>query len=118
MHRFPVVLYCIPLVSLHLFSFLGLLRCHKVRLTLTDENASHGLLDLDALSGLTEVDIEQEGKSGFKHITKLGVSLRPYISQEVPAQMISMNPRYVVVNESKEVIYVRQCYLEVRFFTV
>nr|GMD56841.1 uncharacterized protein LOC109189108 isoform X1 [Ipomoea batatas] len=88
------------------------MKCHKVRLTLTDENASHGLLDLDALSGLTEVDIEQEGKSGFKHITKLGVSLRPYISQEVPAQMISMNPRYVVVNESKEVIYVRQCYLE------
>ncbi|RAL40781.1 hypothetical protein DM860_008479 [Cuscuta australis] len=88
------------------------MKCHKVRLTLADESTSDALLDLDALSGLTEVDFELEERSGFKLIKKMGVSLRPYILKELPSQMVSINPRYVVVNESNEVIYVRQCYLE------
>ncbi|CAH9102206.1 unnamed protein product [Cuscuta epithymum] len=88
------------------------LKCHKVRFTMTDQNTSDALLDMDALSGLTEVDLELDGKSGLKHIIKLGVSLRPYTSKGLPSQMVLVNPRYVVVNESNEVIYVRQCYLE------
>nr|XP_009789529.1 PREDICTED: uncharacterized protein LOC104237139 isoform X2 [Nicotiana sylvestris] len=87
-------------------------KCHKVHITLLDERASKAPLDLDALSGLTEVNLEVEGKSGSKTVTKLGVSLKPSVSKVVPLQVVSMYPRYVILNESDEVITVRQCFLE------
>ncbi|OIT31618.1 hypothetical protein A4A49_26823 [Nicotiana attenuata] len=87
-------------------------RCHKVHITLLDERASKAPLDLDALSGLTEVNLEVEGESGSKTVTKLGVSLKPSVSKVVPLQVVSMYPRYVILNESDEVITVRQCFLE------
>ncbi|KAK4367697.1 hypothetical protein RND71_011489 [Anisodus tanguticus] len=87
-------------------------KCHKVQITLLDERASKALLDLDALSGLTGVNLEVEGKSGSKTVTKLGVSLKPSVSKIVPLQVVSMYPRYVILNESDEVINVRQCFLE------
>lgn len=84
-----------------------------MHITLLDERASKAPLDLDALSGLTEVNLEVEGKSGSKTVTKLGVSLKPSVSKVVPLQVVSMYPRYVILNESDEVITVRQCFLEV-----
>lgn len=70
-------------------------------LKLLEENVSEAQLDLDALSGPTEIDLEVEG-SGLKYITKLGVSLSPSVNNVlVPAQTVSMNPRYIVFNESE-----------------
>lgn len=78
------------------------------------DNACEALLDLDALSGLTEISLEIEETVGFKSFTKLGVSMGPPSSKVVvPSQLVTMVPRYVVVNESEESIIVRQCYLQV-----
>ncbi|MCD7448865.1 hypothetical protein HAX54_046959 [Datura stramonium] len=87
-------------------------KCHKVHITLLDERAFKAPLDLDALSGLTGVNLEVEGNYGSKTVTKLGVSLKPSVSKVVPLQVVSMYPRYVILNESDEVITVRQCFLE------
>ena len=85
-----------------------------MRLKLLEGKTSEASLDLDALSGLTEISLETEQVSGFKHVRKLGVSLGPSSSKvAVPSQMVSLVPRYVVFNESEEVIIVRQCHLEV-----
>lgn len=85
-----------------------------MRIILLEGKAANALLDLDALSGLTEIELEGEEGSGFKYITKLGVSLRPSMGKVVvPSRIVSINPRYVLSNESEEVINVRQCYLEV-----
>lgn len=88
-------------------------RYSKVRIILLEGKEADALLDLDALSGPTEIELQGEEGSGFKYITKLGVSLRPSIGQVVPSRIVSINPRYVVSNESEEVINVRQCCLEV-----
>lgn len=89
------------------------MRSNKVRLKLLEIKASESLLDLDALSGLSEIDLEVEGGSGFKYITKLGVSLRSSMGKVVvPSQIVSFSPRYVLLNESEDEIVVRQCYLE------
>ncbi|KAI7740514.1 hypothetical protein M8C21_024426 [Ambrosia artemisiifolia] len=89
------------------------LRTNKVSLKLFDDKATEkALLDLDAISGLTEINLEMEEKSGLKYITKLGVSLHPSIGKVVPSQVVSLSPRYVVLNESDEVITLRQCNLE------
>lgn len=85
-----------------------------MRLILLDKNKSHTILDLDALSGFTEIDLEVEEGYGCKFITKLGVSLKPSTGNViVPSRTVSINPRYMVSNESEESIIVRQCYLEV-----
>lgn len=79
-----------------------------------EEKGSVVMLDLDALSGLTEISMEVEDTSGYKYLAKLGVSLGPSTSElNVTSQIVSMVPRYVVSNESEEAIIVRQCYLEV-----
>lgn len=89
-------------------------RCNKVRLILLDKVESHTILDLDALSGLTEIDLEVGEGYGCNFITKLGVSLKPSTGNViVPSRTVSINPRYMVSNESEETIIVRQCYLEV-----
>ncbi|CAA2970916.1 uncharacterized protein LOC105177708 isoform X2 [Olea europaea subsp. europaea] len=85
---------------------------HQVCLKLLEERASEAQLDLDALSGLTEIDLEVEENIGLKNIMRLGVSLRPSVSKVVSTQLVSLNPRYVVSNESEEEITIRQCYLE------
>lgn len=83
-------------------------------LKLLEEKGSVVMLDLDALSGLTEISVEVGDTSGFKYLTKLGVSLGPSTSElNIMSQIVSMVPRYVVSNESEEAIIVRQCYLEV-----
>ncbi|XP_062102259.1 uncharacterized protein LOC133812291 isoform X2 [Humulus lupulus] len=89
------------------------LKSNKVCLKLLEDNASEAQLDLDALSGLTEISLEMEENNDVKFITKLGVSMGPLQSKAVvPSQLVTMVPRYVVVNESEESICVRQCYLQ------
>ncbi|KAL3346536.1 hypothetical protein AABB24_025135 [Solanum stoloniferum] len=87
-------------------------KCHKVHITLLDERASKAPLNLDVLSGLTGLNLEVEGEYGSKTVTKLGVSLKPSASKVVPLQVVSMYPRYVILNESDEIITVRQCFVE------
>lgn len=89
------------------------LKSHKTRLKLLEDSASEALLDLDALSGLTEISLDKEEGSGEKSIVKFGVSVGPSSSSVmVPSQIVTMVPRHVVFNESEENITVRQYYLE------
>ncbi|KAK6258440.1 hypothetical protein SCA6_012914 [Theobroma cacao] len=89
------------------------LKSRKMRLRLLEDHASETQIDLDALSGATEVSLEIEERSGVKYIAKFGVSMGPTLSRVVPSQIITMAPRHVVLNESEETITVRQCNLEV-----
>ncbi|XP_073288877.1 uncharacterized protein [Primulina huaijiensis] len=84
----------------------------KLRLKLLEEKACDTQLDLDALSGLAEIDLEVEDISGLKTIMRLGVSLRPSTGKEALSQIVTLSSRYVVCNESEEIITVRQCYME------
>lgn len=89
-------------------------RSHKVRFKLFEDHSSEVLLDLDALSGLTEINLEVEERSGVKHISRFGVSMGPSSSKVlVPSQTATIVPRHVVVNETEHTIIVQQCYLEV-----
>ncbi|CAH1413272.1 unnamed protein product [Lactuca virosa] len=88
------------------------LRTNKVSLKLMDDKANEALLDLDAVSGVTEINLEMEEKPGLVYITKLGVSLHSSINTQTPSQVVSLSPRYVLLNESDEVITIRQCNLE------
>ncbi|KAJ0097654.1 hypothetical protein Patl1_28814 [Pistacia atlantica] len=90
-----------------------LLRSHKVKFKLFEDHSSEVLLDLDALSGLTEINLEVEEGSGVKHISRFGVSMGPSSGKVVvPSQTTSIVPRHVVVNETQQTIIVRQCYLQ------
>ncbi|KAL5557187.1 hypothetical protein UlMin_039423 [Ulmus minor] len=89
------------------------LKSNKVCLKLLEDNASEVPLDLDALSGLTEISLEIEESIGVKSVAKLGVSMGPLLSKVVvPSQLVTMVPRYVVVNESEGTISIRQCHLQ------
>ncbi|KAF6166527.1 hypothetical protein GIB67_005389 [Kingdonia uniflora] len=89
------------------------LKSNKIQVKLSEEKSSTELLDLDALSGFTEVCLESHDVAGVNHISILGVSLKPYQNGvPVPSQIVLMAPRYVISNESPEAVSVRQCYLE------
>ncbi|KAG8384490.1 hypothetical protein BUALT_Bualt04G0123100 [Buddleja alternifolia] len=88
------------------------LKSRKFCFNLLEERAPGTQLDLDALSGLTEIDLEAEENFGSKNILRLGVSLRPSITKQVSSHVVALSPRYVVCNESEEVISIRQCYME------
>lgn len=87
-------------------------RTNKVSLKLLDDKANEAQLDLDAVSGLTEINLETEEESEIKYITKLGVSLHSSTKTITPSQVVSLSPRYILLNESDEVITIRQCNLE------
>ncbi|KAL4568657.1 hypothetical protein LXL04_024272 [Taraxacum kok-saghyz] len=87
-------------------------RTNKVSLKLLDEKANEAHLDLDAVSGLTEINLETEQSPSLKYMTKLGVSLHSSTTNQTPSQVVSLSPRYIVLNESDEVITIRQCNLE------
>lgn len=70
------------------------------------------VLDLNSLSGLSETRLEMDKGMQTKYFTKFGIAVAPAFS-EIPAQLVTMVPRYVVVNNSNKDIMVRQCYLEV-----
>ncbi|ERN17671.1 hypothetical protein AMTR_s00059p00194330 [Amborella trichopoda] len=89
------------------------LKSNRVLLTRVEDNSSESLLDLEWLSGFTEICLEVPEESGFTAITKLGVSLQAVSSEVIlPAELVSIVPRYVVFNESQEDIFVRQCHLQ------
>ncbi|XP_020537290.1 uncharacterized protein LOC105639629 isoform X2 [Jatropha curcas] len=89
------------------------LKSHKMQLKLLEDHSSEVLLDLDALSGVSELSLEIIEESGLKFITKFGVSIGPSSSVvEVPSQIVTMTPRHVIYNESEETITIRQCYVE------
>ncbi|XP_077214791.1 vacuolar protein sorting-associated protein, putative (DUF1162) isoform X2 [Tasmannia lanceolata] len=89
------------------------LKSNKVCLKWLEEKASEALLDLDSLSGFTELYLEAQDDAGVKRVAKLGVSLKPCLPNVVvPSQIVSMIPRYVISNESEEAIIVHQCFLE------
>ncbi|CAA0840903.1 Protein of unknown function (DUF1162 [Striga hermonthica] len=88
------------------------LKSHKLRLRLWDEKAVETQLDLDVLSGLTEIDLETEELFGLKTVTRLGVSLKALHTKEISSQIVSFSPRYVVCNQSEDAIAIRQSNME------
>ncbi|XP_028760435.1 uncharacterized protein LOC114719142 isoform X2 [Neltuma alba] len=89
------------------------LKSKKLQLRLLEDYQSEALLDLDAISGLTEISFYKEEGSEMRSIIKLGVSTGPSSGEiVVPFQMVTLVPRYVICNESEEQISVRQCYLQ------
>ncbi|XP_022132801.1 uncharacterized protein LOC111005570 isoform X3 [Momordica charantia] len=90
-----------------------LLKSKKVFVQVLENYTSEeALLDLDALSGFTELSLQMQGDDMVFSI-KLGVSLgSPLGNMVLPSQLVTIVPRYVVINESKEDIIVRQCYLQ------
>ncbi|KAF7809778.1 putative vacuolar protein sorting-associated protein 13C [Senna tora] len=89
------------------------LKSKKVQLKLLEDYKSEALLDLDSLSGLTEISFYKEEGSEIRSIIKLGVSTGPSSGKiAVPSQMVTLVPRYVICNESEGCIAVRQCYLQ------
>ncbi|XVF61920.1 hypothetical protein PTKIN_Ptkin08bG0173700 [Pterospermum kingtungense] len=89
------------------------LKSRKMHLRVLENHASEAQIDLDALSGPTEVSLEIEERSGVKYIAKFGVSMGPSLSGASPSRTITIAPRHVVLNKSEEGITVRQCNLEV-----
>ncbi|WCJ31023.1 hypothetical protein M5689_012541 [Euphorbia peplus] len=101
-------LFCLPNSTNSWF-----LKSHKMHLTMLENCASEVELDLDALSGHTEISLEIEGESGTNFFTKFGVGMGPSSSLSlVPSRTVTLTPRHVVFNESEESINIRQCYLE------
>ncbi|XP_039155678.1 uncharacterized protein LOC104457236 [Eucalyptus grandis] len=83
------------------------------KVTLLELDSHEALLDLDALSGLSEVGVEIEAGNKVKYFAKFGVLVQPTLGKvDVPARLITLVPRFVVMNDSQENIIVRQCYLE------
>ncbi|KAL1538923.1 hypothetical protein AAHA92_27610 [Salvia divinorum] len=85
-------------------------KCHKLHLKLLEEKVLEATLDLDVLSGLAEIDLESEESHGSKDIMRLAVSVRASANKD--SHIVSLSSRYVVCNDSDDVIAVRQCYME------
>ncbi|KAK4778296.1 hypothetical protein SAY87_018483 [Trapa incisa] len=83
----------------------------KLRVHLLKDNIFEAKLDLNSLSGLSDARLEMDKGTKNKCFTKLGVAVSPAYS-EIPVQLVTLVPRYVVVNNSGTDIMVRQCYLE------
>lgn len=94
------------------------IRSNKVNIKcLGEKKTSEALLNLDILSGFTELSLEGLDAGNNNHILKLGVSLHPKVDKAgLPSQLVCIAPRYLISNESKEPVMVRQCHLEVRIF--
>ncbi|KAL9241362.1 hypothetical protein vseg_015482 [Gypsophila vaccaria] len=89
------------------------MKSRKLCMTLFDEKSSKSTLDLDALSGQSEMNFTKLQTSGFIQSVKLGISLGPLMNKiDVPARVVSLVPRYAISNESEGQIFVRQCFVE------
>lgn len=83
-------------------------------LRLKEGKASESLLDLDTLSGFTELRFEYSNEAGVNRVVKVGVSLKACESRDfLPAQMVTIVPRHVISNESMVPIIIRQRDVEV-----
>ncbi|EPS59041.1 hypothetical protein M569_15769, partial [Genlisea aurea] len=85
---------------------------HKIQFMLLEEKTMDAQLNLDLLSGLTQIDLESQELFGLRDTMRLGVSLRPELEENVPSQTVSFRPRYILCNESETPIAIRQCYVE------
>lgn len=92
-------------------------RFRKVSVILADgHGATEAVLDLDALSGLTEISLGTKDESGFRYITRFGLSVRSISNKMlVPSRVVTFVPRHLVINESEETINIRQRYFQVLF---
>lgn len=90
-------------------------RSRKVRVILADgHGATEAMLDLDALSGLTEISLGTKDDSGVRYITRFGLSVKSISSKMfVPSRIVTFVPRHLVINESEETINIRQRYFQV-----
>nr|XP_010908092.2 uncharacterized protein LOC105034577 isoform X2 [Elaeis guineensis] len=89
------------------------LKSNKVHFKSLEETTSGAFLDLDMLSGFTELSVEGQDDNVVSRIEKLGVSVQPFNHEQcVPSQVVCIVPRYIISNESMEAIIVRQCYVE------
>ncbi|ESQ46725.1 hypothetical protein EUTSA_v10027614mg [Eutrema salsugineum] len=90
------------------------LRSRKVSVILADgHGATEAVLDLDALSGLTEISMGTKDESGFGYITRFGLSVKSISSKMlVPSRIVTFVPRHLVINESEETINIRQRYFQ------
>ncbi|KFK40709.1 hypothetical protein AALP_AA2G031100 [Arabis alpina] len=90
------------------------LRSRKVSVILADgHGATEAVLDLDALSGLTEISLGTKDESGFRYITRFGLSVKSISSTMlVPSRIVTFVPRHLVINESEETINIRQRYFQ------
>lgn len=85
----------------------------KVQLKQLEEKTSMSLLDLDMLSGFSEVCLTGQDEIGISRLTKLGVSLQPCAwNPHIPSQVVCIVSRFVFANETKMPIFIRQCYLQ------
>ncbi|CAH8305702.1 unnamed protein product [Eruca vesicaria subsp. sativa] len=90
------------------------LRSRKVSVILADgHEATEAVLDLDALSGLTEISLVTKDDSGVRYITRFGLSVKSISSKMVvPSRIVTFVPRHLVINESEETINIRQRYFQ------
>lgn len=90
-------------------------RSRKVKVILADgHGATEAVLDLDALSGLTEISLGTKDDSGVRYITRFGLSVKSISSKMfVPSRIVTFVPRHLVTNESEETINIRQRYFQV-----
>ncbi|KAG9440811.1 hypothetical protein H6P81_020976 [Aristolochia fimbriata] len=85
----------------------------RVYLKWMEEKASQTFVDLDILSGFTELGLEMQRGAGVMQIAKLGVSVKSYSPGiVVPSQIVSMVPRYIIFNETADDILFRQSCFE------
>ncbi|KAL0689230.1 hypothetical protein Bca4012_088908 [Brassica carinata] len=89
-------------------------RSRKVKVILADgHGATEAVLDLDALSGLTEISLGTKDDSGVRYITRFGLSVKSISSKMfVPSRIVTFVPRHLVINESEETINIRQRYFQ------
>ncbi|XP_068653783.1 uncharacterized protein [Aristolochia californica] len=88
-------------------------KSNRVYLKWMEERTSQTLVDLDVLSGFTELGLEVQQEAGVRLVAKLGVSVKSYFPEVVvPCQIVSLVPRYVIFNESEDDIMFRQSCFE------
>ncbi|CAN7110576.1 unnamed protein product [Brassica rapa subsp. narinosa] len=89
-------------------------RSRKLKVILADgHGATEAVLDLDALSGLTEISLGTKDDSGVRYITRFGLSVKSISSKMfVPSRIVTFVPRHLVINESEEAINIRQRYFQ------
>lgn len=75
------------------------------------EGAYNTLLDMDSISGLTEVSLKFQEKE-LDHIQMLGV-LASLPKEMAPSQLISFVPRYLISNASDEDIILQHSFFGV-----
>lgn len=81
----------------------------KIVIQRAEEKAIISLLDLENFSGFMEISLVVQEETGLKDTVKLGISSQLSSSKRLePTNTICLFPRYIVVNQSSENIFVCQ----------